>query len=123
MLPTKEFEKRKIKVNIDRYGQDAKFYCFEKNRFGEEDKEKIKVEKVVKAILHIEKSYVQRNTADASVTRSKFVPMLLCMHFSEVIESHLDFYVEVNNKKYKVSGLNDVAESGYALDVSLEEVM
>lgn len=122
MLPKTNFEKRKIKLSIERYGTQAKIFCYKKNSFGEELKGEINIEFETKGLLHTEKQYVKVQRADSSITVTKFVPMLLCEYdmVKTIIDDPTSYYVEIANNLYRVNGISDVGDSGYAIDISLE---
>lgn len=122
MLPKTNFEKRKIKLSIERYGTQAKIFCYKKNSFGEELEGEINIEFETKGLLHTEKQYVKVQRADSGITVTKFVPMLLCEYdmVKTIIDDPTSYYVEIANNLYRVNGISDVGDSGYAIDISLE---
>lgn len=91
---------------LDKYGQPL-----------EDTQEEIKL----KGIYHEANGYIQTTGHDATITRTKKSPMILCLFEDGEKIQQLDT-VEIEGKKYRVSGVLNVQNYSVVADISLEEV-
>lgn len=121
MINTK-FEAYKLKRELKRNGVLYEFVRKENNRFGEPDGETISI-CCVTGLYHEQNSNIQITTGDTTQTRTKKIPMILCV-YDDFVDTFLrpgDFVI-INDKKFKVTGIVNVQEWNIALDISLEVV-
>lgn len=75
----------------------------------------------LKGIYHETTSYLKKTADDAATVRTKSSPMILCLYEAS---SFLDteFTLTYRGKLYRIGEIKDIAESGVACDISLEEI-
>lgn len=120
MINTK-FEVYKLNREIKRSGRLYNFYRHAINNFNERIDDPISI-CVIKGIYHEEISNVQITPVDGGLARTKKIPMILCVFNEDVSNLEMEDFVEINNKTYKVSGVNDISNWGLIADISLEVV-
>lgn len=120
MINTK-FEVYKLNREIKRSGHSYNFYRHTINDFNERISEPTSV-CIIKGIYHEEISNVQTTPVDGGLARTKKIPMILCVFDENVSNLEMEDFVEINNKTYKVSGVNDISNWGLIADISLEVV-
>ena len=78
---------------------------------------------VVKGLYHEQNSNIALTTGDTTQTRTKKIPMLLCLwdDLKHVILKVGD-KTEINSKVFKVTGVTNVQEWSIVADISLEVV-
>lgn len=116
------FEAYKIKRELKRSGIDYEFKRTGKNDFGEPTDE-LKVVGKLKGLYHEQNSTIQITTGDTTKTRTKKVPMILCLYedtASFVLQ--VDDVVKINAKTFKVTGVTNIQEWNLISDISLEVV-
>lgn len=121
MINTK-FEAYKIKRELKRSGAEYEFKRAKKNDFGEFTDEKNVVGKL-KGLYHEQNSSIQITAGDTTQTRTKKVPMILCLY--EDVASlvlQVDDIVKINAKTFKVTGVTNIQEWNLVSDISLEVI-
>lgn len=118
----KNFEVYKVKRELKRSGIEYELKRPKKNALKEPTGGLVSVGKFL-GLYHEQNSYVKITTGDAAQTRSKKVPMILCLY--EDIAS-FDIKVEdiviINKKTFKVTGIINIQEWNLIADISLEVV-
>lgn len=116
------FEAYKIKRELKRSGIDYKFKRAEKNEFGEPAGEP-KIVGKLKGLYHEQSSNIQITTGDTTQTRSKKIPMILCLYEDTAsLALQVGDIVELNSKTFKVVGVTNIQEWNLISDISLEVV-
>lgn len=116
------FEAYKIERELKRSGIEYEFIRAEKNEFGEPT-DKFNTVGKLKGLYHEQSSSVQITTGDTTQTRSKKVPMILCLYkdiASLILQ--VDDIVKINAKTFKVTGVTNIQEWNLISDISLEVV-
>ena len=123
MLNTK-FEAYKVRRELKRSGIDFEFKRYKKNEFGEPiNKEEPEVVGTIKGLFHTQSGSIQISMGDTTQTRTKGIPMILCL-FEDASSLSLcvDDIVEFNKKTHKVVGNTNIQEWNIISDLSLEVV-
>lgn len=121
MINTK-FEVYKIKRELKRSGIDYEFRRMEKNNFGEPTDE-LKTVGKLKGLYHEQNGSIQVTTGDTTQTRTKKVPMILCLYEDAAsLVLRVGDIVKVNAKTFKVTGVVNIQEWNLISDISLEVV-
>lgn len=119
----KEFEVYKLKRELRRSGVDYEFKRPVLNEFKEPDDENSTVVGTLRALYHEQNSNIAITTGDTTRTRTKKIPMLLCVYEEvEKLGLQVDDFVMINNKKMKVTGVVNIQEWNLIGDISLEVV-
>lgn len=120
------FEAYKIVREIKRIGRNFEFKRNAKNEFGEPDKEQHSVITQIKGLYHEQNSNIQITTGDTTQTRTKKIPMILCLYENIIDEFGpllaVNDYITFNDKTYKVTGVVNIQEWNLIADISLELV-
>lgn len=121
MLNTK-FEAYKIARELKRSGRKFTFYRNSINEFGEPLGDIVELGSIV-GLYHEQSSNIQITTGDTTQTRTKKIPMILCLA-KDVGDISLDAgdYIYINGKMFKLTGIVDIFELNIVLDISLELV-
>ena len=121
MINTK-FEAYKIKRELKKSGIDYKFERAEKDVFGEPTGE-MKPIGELKGLYHEQNGTIQITTGDTTQTRTKKVPMILCLYEDTAsLVLHVGDIVKINAKTFKVTGVTDIQEWNLISDISLEVI-
>jgi hypothetical protein len=121
MINTK-FEVYKIKRELKRSGIDYEFRRMEKNNFGEPTDE-LKTVGKLKGLYHEQNGSIQVTTGDTTQTRTKKVPMILCLYEDAAsLVLRVGDIVKINAKTFKVTGVVNIQEWNLISDISLEVV-
>ena len=118
----KNFEVYKVKRELKRSGIEYELKRPELNEFKEPTGVLVSVGKFL-GLYHEQNGYVKITTKDAAQTRSKKVPMILCLY-----EDIASFLIEVgdiviiNKKTFKVTGVINIQEWNLIMDISLEAI-
>lgn len=112
-----QFLRGKIQRQIEWNGIELTFTRMEEDKYHRADH---KVSNSVKGVYHQATSYQQKHSNEASVTSTKPKPMFLCLYEDGKSVKKGDS-VQVNEKSYFVSGIENVQELNVALEISLEE--
>ena len=116
------FEAYKIKRELKKSGIDYEFKRIEKDDFGEPT-DKPKVVGKLKGLYHEQNSTVQITTGDTTQTRTKKVPMILCLYEDTAsLVLQVGDIVKINTKTFKVTGVINIQEWNLISDISLEVV-
>lgn len=116
------FEAYKIKRELKRSGIDYEFKRTEKNDFGEPTDE-LKVVGKFRGLYHEQNSTIQITAGDTTRTRTKKVPMILCLYEDTAsLILQVDDIVKINAKTFKVTGITNIQEWNLISDISLEVV-
>lgn len=120
MINTK-FEAYKIERELRRSGRGFEFYRNGVNEFGEPDSDSQIELGGLSGIYHEQNSNVQTVSGDTTITRTKKIPMILCLYSSwQELGLKPGDFTFVNSKKLYVSGCVNVQEWGIVGDISLE---
>lgn len=119
MINTK-FEAYKIRRELKKVGTEYKFKRAKLNDFKEPTDENELAGKLL-GLYHEQNSYVSVTVSDATQTRTKKVPMILCLYEDAKTLKFGDI-VEINSKKLKVTGIVNIQEWNIIADVSLEVI-
>lgn len=121
MINTK-FEAYKIKRELKRSGIDYEFKRTEKDEFGEPTDE-LNVVGKLRGLYHEQNSSIQITTGDTTQTRTKKVPMILCLYEDAAsLVLQIGDIVKINAKTLKVTGVTNIQEWNLISDISLEVV-
>lgn len=121
MINTK-FEAYKIKRELKRSGTDYEVKRAKKNEFGEPTSEMEVVGKL-KGLYHEQNGSIQITTGDTTQTRTKKVPMILCLYEDTAsLALQIGDIVKINAKTFKVTGVINIQEWNIISDISLEVV-
>lgn len=116
------FEAYKIKRELKRSGIDYEFIRSGKNDFGEPTDE-LKVVGKLKGLYHEQNSAIQVTAGDTTKTRTKKIPMILCLYEDTAsLRLQVDDIVKINAKTFKVTGVTNIQEWNLISDISLEVV-
>ena len=121
MINTK-FEAYKIQRELKRSGIEYEFKRAKRNEFNEPIDELNDIGKL-RGLYHEQNGSVQITTGDTTQTRTKKIPMILCLY--EDIASlvlQVGDIVKINSKTFKVTGIVDIQEWNIISDISLEVV-
>ena len=111
----------KMKTELNFYGVEYTFLRCGKDKFGQPS-EQLTEQIVLKGIYHESNSYITTSGSEASETRTKKSPMILCL-FEDGNKVQQGDVVYVRGNKYKVSGVLDIQNYSVVADISLEEVV
>ena len=114
------FQLNKIRRLINTEGTWFTFSKEGKNEFNEPNGVKTSTVRL-KGIYHETTSYLKKSTDDAATVRAKSSPMILCLYEASSFLD-LEFTLAYRGKLYRIGEIKDIAESGVACDISLEEV-
>lgn len=121
MINTK-FEAYKIKRELKRSGTDYEFKRIEKNVFGESTNGE-KVVGTIKGLYHEQNGSIQITTGDTTQTRTKKVPMILCLYEDTAsLVLQIGDIVKINTRTFKVTGVTNIQEWNLISDISLEVI-
>ena len=116
------FESYKIKREIKRSGINFEFKRYKKNKFGEPSDE-LEIVGNVKGIYHEQNGSIQISTNDTTQTRTKKIPMILCLYEDAAsLNLQIGDVLKFNNKAYKVTGIVNIQEWNIISDISLEVI-
>ena len=116
------FEAYKIKRELKRSGIDYEFKRTGKDSFGEPTDEE-KVVGKLRGLYHEQNNSVQITTGDTTQTRTKKVPMILCLYEDTAsLILQVGDIVKINTKTFKVTGVTNIQEWNLISDISLEVV-
>lgn len=116
-----KFEAYKLTRELKRSGVSYKFLRRGVNKFKEKIEEPVEVCEVL-GLYHEQNSNVQTITQDGAVTRTKKIPMILCLTSNEVKSLQIDDEVIINGKTYQVTGIVDIFNWNIISDISLEVI-
>lgn len=121
-MVNKSFEGYKIAREIKRSGSEYSFKRSGVNKFKEPTADEIVVGSI-NCLYHEQNSNIQIVTGETTQTRTKKIPMLLCL-YSDIqnIGLKVGDITYINGKKFNVTGVVNVQEWGIVGDISLEVV-
>lgn len=119
MVNTK-FEAYKVRRELKRIGKEYEFKRAKLNDFKEPTKDSVVVGKLT-GLYHEQNSNVSITTGDTTQTRSKKVPMILCL-YEDANFLKVDDSVKINSKTFKVTGIVNIQEWNIIADISLEVI-
>ena len=116
------FEAYKVKREITRSGGAYEFLRSWENEFGEPSRDlKPRDVGTLNALYHEENSNVQFQNGENVITRTKKIPMLLCLYDSlKSLGLSVGDFTFINGKKLVITGCVNVQEWSIIADVSLE---
>ena len=117
-----KFEAYKIRRELARSGKEYTFYRNGINEFGEPIEEPVEVG-TFKGIYHEQNSNIQITTGETTQTRTKKIPMILCL-FDDISGLNLrtgDFVI-INSRTFNLTGIVNISEWNIVTDISLELV-
>lgn len=121
MVNTK-FEAYKIKREIKRSGRQFTFVRTKRNDYKEPDKKLgFDVLGALGGLYHEQSSMVSVQTNETTQSRTKKIPAILCL-WEDVQNLQLQFedVVKINDKVFKITAVENVAEWSIIADISLE---
>ena len=119
MINTK-FEAYKIKRELKKIGKEYEFQRAGTNKFKEPTNESEFAGKLV-GIYHEQNSHVSITTGETTQTRSKKIPMILCLYEDSQFLKIGD-KIKINAKTFKVTGVINIQEWNIVADISLEVI-
>lgn len=114
------FEAYKLRRELRKIGKEYEFKRIEKDKFGEPVGEP-KVVGKLRGLYHEQNGYVSIVTGETTQTRSKKVPMILCL-YEDAKFLKVNDRVEINSKNFKVTGIVNIQEWNLIADISLEVI-
>lgn len=114
----KSIELHKVAVEIERHGSN---YLIQRNELNEyrEKTGNITDVKKIQGIFHIEKGYSTRTVFDGSETVSKGQPKLF-VKTKDICSVIKNDFLDIDNKVYVITDVNDIEGFGIVSDLSLE---
>jgi hypothetical protein len=119
MVNTK-FEAYKIRRELKKIGKEYEFKRAKLNDFKEPTKDSVVVGKLI-GLYHEQNSNVSIVTGDTTQTRTKKVPMILCL-YEDATFLKIGDEVKMNSKTFKVTGVLNIQEWNIIADISLEVI-
>lgn len=121
MINTK-FEAYKIKRELKRSGIEYEFKRNGNNEFNEPVGEPSSVGTIT-GLYHEQNGSIQITTGDTTQTRTKKVPMILCLYEDAAsLALQIGDIVKINTKTFNVTGITNIQEWNIISDISLEVV-
>lgn len=115
------FEVYKLKRELKRSGKSFEFKRRELNEFNERNGELVEVTTIL-GLYHEQNSNIQLMIPEGAITRTKKIPMILCLTDEEISKLEVGDETTINNMTYKVTGIIDIMLWGKISDISLEVV-
>lgn len=119
MINTK-FEAYKIRRELKKSGREYEFNRAELNEF-KEPTDKILLAGKLTGLYHEQNGNISVITGDTTQTRTKKIPMILCLYEDANFIKVQDI-VKINSKTFKVTGIVNVQEWNIIADISLEVI-
>lgn len=116
------FQTCKLRRALKIQGKEYLFKRYGVNKFKE--KTPVELDSIsIKGIFHNTTSYIDITEGAATKKQRKFTPMLMVLYEDYIIKPVLTGdIVEFMGQRYKVTGIDNVEESDYAIDISLEVI-
>mgnify|MGYP002770103751 CR=1 FL=1 len=114
----KSIELHKVVIEIERHGSNYLIQRNELNEYREKTGNIIDVKKI-QGIFHIEKGYSTRTVSDGSETVSKGQSKLF-VKTKDICSVIKNDFLEIDNKAYIITDINDIEGFGIVSDLSLE---
>lgn len=119
MLNTR-FEAYKLRRELLRIGKEYEFLRAKLNDFKEPTKDSVVVGKL-KGLYHEQNSSVSIITGDTTQTRTKKIPMILCL-YEDATFLKIGDKIKINSKTLKVTGVTNIQEWNIIADISFEVI-
>lgn len=119
MVNTK-FEAYKVRRELKRIGKEYEFKRAKLNNFKEPTNENMVAGKLT-GLYHEQNSNVSISTGDTTQTRTKKIPMILCL-YEDATFLKIGDKVKINSKTFKVTGIINIQEWNIIADISLEVI-
>lgn len=119
MINTK-FEAYKVRRELKRIGNEYEFKRAKLNDFKEPTMDSVVAGKLT-GLYHEQNSSVSLTTGDTTQTRTKKVPMILCL-YEDAMFLKIGDKVKINSKTFKVTGVANIQEWNIIADISLEVI-
>lgn len=116
----KKFETYKIRRELKRAGKEYEFYRAKLNDFNEPTKDTLFVCKI-HGLYHEQNGHIGVTTGDTTQTRTKMVPMILCL-YEDAKSLKMNDIVKISSKTFKVTGVVNIQEWNLIGDISLEVI-
>lgn len=113
-----KFEMYKLRRELKRTGKEYVFKRAKSNQFKEPTKDTNDVGKLI-GLYHEQNGNISITTGETTQTRTKKVPMILCL-FDDAKFLNVGDMVEINSKTFKVTGIVNIQEWNIIADISLE---
>lgn len=117
MINTK-FEAYKLRRELKRIGKEYEFKRAVLNAYKEPTDDSVVAGKLI-GLYHEQNSYVSATTGETTRTRTKKVPMILCL-FEDAEFLKFGDIVKINSREFKVTGVTNIQEWNIIADISLE---
>ncbi len=117
MINTK-FEAYKIRRELKKVGKEYTFKRAKKNAFKEPTNEDDVVIKLI-GLYHEQNGNISMMTGETTQTRTKKIPTILCL-YEDAKPLKVEDIVEINSKKFKITGIVNIQEWNIITDISLE---
>lgn len=117
MINTK-FEAYKIRRELKKVGKEYTFKRVKKNAFKEPTNEDDVVIKLI-GLYHEQNGNISMMTGETTQTRTKKIPTILCL-YEDAKPLKVEDIVEINSKKFKITGIVNIQEWNIITDISLE---
>ena len=114
------FEAYKIRRELKKSGIQYEFKRAKLNAF-KEPTDDFDIVTNIFGLYHEQNSNVSIMTGDTTQTRTKKVPMILCL-YEDAKLLKVDDIVKINSKTFKVTGVVNIQEWNIVGDISLEVV-
>ena len=120
------FETRKIERLLATNGKEYTFKRRKKNNYGEYVNNEFDETKIV-CVFHEITSHVTESATEASVMQSTMLKMLrpaLLTTYKRYLENMIvkDDLVNINGQDYKVTGITNIQEGNFGIDISLDVI-
>lgn len=119
MINTK-FEAYKVRRELKRIGNEYEFKRAKLNDFKEPIMDSVVAGKLT-GLYHEQNSSISLTTGDTTQTRTKKVPMILCL-YEDATFLKIGDKVKINSKTFKVTGVANIQEWNIIADISLEVI-
>lgn len=116
------FETYKLKRELARSGKTFRFTRRGLNNFGEPTGLPEELGSL-RGLYHEQNSNIQVTTGETTQTRTKKIPMILCLaEDAKPLDLQTGDIVEINGRVFLVTGIVDIQEWNLIFDISLELV-
>ena len=115
-----KFETYKLQRELKRIGKE---YVFERPKLNQYKEPTGETEDVCKlaGLYHEQNGSISVSTGETTQTRTKKVPMILCL-FNDAKLLKIGDIVKINSKTFKVTGTVNIQEWNIIADISLEVI-
>lgn len=117
-----EFQKAKLRRVLTVQGKLYTFKRYQLNQFKEKTTQATEFS-TLKGLFHNVTSYISVQEGDATRKQRKFTPTIMALYDDFIVTPIvMGDEVEFEGKKYIVTGVENVEEGNYAVDISLEVI-